>query len=124
MSNVPDEIEITAPVSSEYAEILSPAAIAFLADLQRTFGVRRKELLAARVARQTLLDAGVKPDFLPETKLIREGKWRCACVQQSLTSDTGRDNSLRRTRNAWRSARNAIARRRQNLCRTQMKLVR
>ncbi len=68
MSNVPDEIEITAPVSSEYAEILSPAAIAFLADLQRTFGVRRKELLAARVARQTLLDAGVKPDFLPETK--------------------------------------------------------
>lgn len=84
MSSLPAGIEITAPISSEYAEILSPAAIAFLADLQRTFGGRRKELLAARVARQKLLDAGVKPDFLAETKHVREGKWRCAPIPPDL----------------------------------------
>ncbi len=84
MSKVPAEIEITAPISSKYAEILSPAAIAFLADLQRTFSVRRKELLAARVTRQALLDAGVKLDFLPETRLIRESKWRCAAIPTDI----------------------------------------
>lgn len=84
MSNVPAEIEIIAPVSSKYAEILSPAAVAFLADLQRMFGARRKELLTARVARQALLDAGVKPDFLPETTHIREGKWRCAAIPTDI----------------------------------------
>ncbi len=35
--------------------------------LQREFKARRKELLAARVARQRRLDAGERPDFLPET---------------------------------------------------------
>ena len=59
MSNARVEVEITAPVSSEYAEILSPAATAFLADLQQTFGARRKELLAARVARQTAERCGI-----------------------------------------------------------------
>jgi malate synthase len=77
-------IDITAPVSSEYAEILSPAALEFLADLQRTFGARRKDLLAARVARQNQLDAGIKPDFLPETKHIRDSEWRCAPIPSDI----------------------------------------
>ncbi len=84
MSSFPAGIEIAAPVSPQYAEIVSPAALEFLADLQRTFGARRKELLAARVARQKLLDSGVKPDFLPETKHIREGEWRCAEIPKDL----------------------------------------
>lgn len=84
MSSLPAGIEIAAPISSQYAEIVSPAALEFLADLQRTFGVRRKELLAARAARQKLLDSGVKPDFLPETKHIREGAWRCAEIPSDI----------------------------------------
>jgi len=43
--------------------------------LQRTFNEQRKELLDARVVRQKRLDAGERPDFLKETKHIREGEW-------------------------------------------------
>src|SRR5438067_444803 len=77
---LPNGVKINAPITASYGEILTPAAIAFLADLQRTFGARRKELLAARVTRQARLDAGEKPDFLPETKHIRESSWRCAPI--------------------------------------------
>jgi malate synthase len=84
MSSFPVGVEIAAPVSSEYAEILSFEALDFLADLQRSFKARRRDLLNARVARQTLLDSGVKPDFLPETKHIREGKWSCAAIPSDI----------------------------------------
>jgi len=83
MSNLPG-VEINAPIPPAFAEILSPAAIEFLADLQRQFGARRKELLAARVVRQARLDAGERPDFLPETKHIRESQWRCAPIPADL----------------------------------------
>ncbi|RAN34397.1 malate synthase A [Hyphomonas pacifica] len=55
--------------------VLTPEALAFLADLERTFGPRRRELLAARIARQARFDAGELPDFLPQTKNIRNGCW-------------------------------------------------
>ena len=51
-----------------HAEILTPEAIAFIVDLQRTFNERRKALLDARQERQKRLDAGEKPDFLQETR--------------------------------------------------------
>ncbi len=60
------------------AEILSPEALDFVAGLQRRFGGRREELLAARAARQERLRAGELPDFLPETREAREGDWRVA----------------------------------------------
>src|SRR5438876_7263776 len=41
-------IEITGKVTPEYAQILTPPALAFVARLQRAFGARRNELLAAR----------------------------------------------------------------------------
>ena len=69
-----DGVEFRAPITEAYAGILTPEAVAFIVDLQRTFNERRKELLAARVERQKLLDSGVKPDFLPETKEIRDGE--------------------------------------------------
>ena len=64
-------IEITAPVSPAFAEILTPEALLFIAKLQRGFGARRAELLDARAARQQDWDAGKLPDFLPETAHIR-----------------------------------------------------
>lgn len=84
MPNLQPGVEINAPLSPAYAEILSPSAIEFLADLERKFGGRRKELLAARAARQARLDAGEKPDFLPETKHIREASWRCAPIPPDI----------------------------------------
>jgi malate synthase len=60
-------------------EILSAEALDFVADLQRTFGGRRDELLAARAARQERLLAGELPDFLEETRAVRDDPdWRVA----------------------------------------------
>ena len=73
-------IEITGRITPEYAEILTPEAVAFAAKLQRAFGGRRAELLAKRAQRQAELDAGKLPDFLPETRAVREGDWTCAPV--------------------------------------------
>jgi malate synthase len=77
-------VEFRAPVTERYAEILTPEAVAFVVGLQRTFNARRKELLAARVARQERLDAGERPDFLPETKHIRESEWKVAPLPVDL----------------------------------------
>jgi len=58
--------------------ILTEEAIAFVADLVRTFRPRVKELLAARAERQKRFDAGELPDFLAETASVRSGDWKCA----------------------------------------------
>jgi malate synthase len=65
-------------------EILTPAALRFVADLQRTFGARRLALLETRVARQELINAGGTLDFLPETAAIRAGSWRVASPAPGL----------------------------------------
>jgi malate synthase len=75
---VPAGIEIRGPILPGFDTILSPDALAFVAKLHRTFESRRQELLAKRDARQKEFDAGVLPDFLPETKAIREGNWSIA----------------------------------------------
>ena len=60
-------VQILAPVPPALQEVLSPAALEFVVDLERRFGPRRRELLAARVARQQRLDAGESLDFLAST---------------------------------------------------------
>ena len=77
-------IEILAPITPEFAQILTPEAIAFVAKLHRAFNARRLELLARRKQRQAQLDAGQLPDFLPETKHIREADWKVAPVPADL----------------------------------------
>ena len=77
-------IEITGPVQGRDREILSPQALDFLAGLHRRFDARRRELLAARAARQIRFDAGERPDFLPETRAIREGDWKVAPIPADL----------------------------------------
>jgi malate synthase len=59
-------------------DVLTSDARALLAELERTFGPRRRELLAARGARLERLRAGELPDFLPETADVRAGDWRVA----------------------------------------------
>jgi malate synthase len=81
---LPPGVELKATLPAEAGEILTPAALAFLVDLQRRFNPRREELLQARVARQQRLDAGEKPDFLPETQSIREGAWKIAPLPADL----------------------------------------
>ncbi len=63
-------------LTPECQAILTEDALAFIARLHRTFEARRQALLAARAERQAALDAGAMPDFLPETREIREGTWQ------------------------------------------------
>ncbi|HXR56497.1 MAG TPA: malate synthase A [Casimicrobiaceae bacterium] len=77
-------IEVTAEVTPEFASILTPDALAFAARLQRAFGARRTELLARRVARQVQFDAGELPDFLADTREIRDGDWTCDTVPAEI----------------------------------------
>ena len=67
--------EIAAPAAPRQDEVLTTEAIGFVAELERRFGGRRRELLQARAERQHRLDAGELPDFLPETREVREGDW-------------------------------------------------
>jgi malate synthase len=70
--------EIAAVAAPRQDEVLTPEAIEFVAGLERRFGSRRRELLQARVERQRRIDGGELPDFLPETREIREGDWTIA----------------------------------------------
>src|SRR5258707_3463110 len=73
-----NRIEVIAPVSTEFAAILTPDALEFVATLMRTFRDRRAELLRRRAERQVAIDAGQLPDFLPATASIRQGNWTIA----------------------------------------------
>jgi malate synthase len=81
---LPPGVSVRGPLRAGYAEILSPAALAFVAELQRRFGGRRDELLAARIARQARLDAGELPDFLSETSAVRKADWTVAPLPPDL----------------------------------------
>ena len=77
-------VEITAPVPEEFQEILTPEAVGFVAKLAREFGGRVDEILQARQQRQERINGGEMPDFLPETKEIREGDWQIAPIPDDL----------------------------------------
>jgi malate synthase len=77
-------ILVKGPVPPDFAEILTPEALRFVASLQRQFGARRKELLAARVAMRQRLDSGALPDFPKETAEIRAGDWKVAPIPEDL----------------------------------------
>ena len=66
------------------AEILTAEARRFLTTLARACEPRRQELLARRVERQRRLDAGEQPDFLPETRSVREAAWTVAPIPADL----------------------------------------
>src|SRR5271154_3418671 len=77
-------VEINAKPGGRQAEILNAEALAFLAGLQRQFNRRRLELLVRRAERQEDFDAGKLPDFLAETKSIRDGDWKVAATPADL----------------------------------------
>src|SRR5256885_8932154 len=72
-------IDVLADSAQAGERILTPEALAFVAELHRTFSPIRLELLAARVERQERIVAGELPDFLEETRAIRaDPDWRVA----------------------------------------------
>jgi malate synthase len=81
---LPDGVEIAGPVTEEYAEILAPRALRFVALLAREFEGRRQELLSGREKVQAAISAGQMPDFLPETENVRNGEWTIAPTPADL----------------------------------------
>jgi malate synthase len=75
---------VAAHIPESLAWVLSVEARAFLAALAANFESRRRELLAARSARSQRLRDGELPDFLPQTKAIRESNWRVAAIPPAL----------------------------------------
>lgn len=72
-------VNVAGSITDFNRKILTKDALAFLALLHRSFNGTRKELLQRRVIRQAELDKGSLPDFLPETKHIRENDaWKGA----------------------------------------------
>lgn len=77
-------VSIHGAIPAECAFLLTPEALAFVTALAENFGPRREALLEKRVERQKQFDAGVLPDFNPETKHIRDGEWKVAEVPADL----------------------------------------
>ena len=69
-------VELRAPLEGRAEEILTEDALEFVAGLHRRFNPRREQLLLARAERQERIAAGELPDFLPETRELREADWR------------------------------------------------
>jgi malate synthase len=76
--------EVKGAVEPGFASILTREALEFVAGLERKFGARRRELLARRAEVQSKLDAGWRPDFLPETRKVREDDWKVARLPKDL----------------------------------------
>ena len=80
----PEGISIDESSHPLWREILTPQALTFVAKLSRKFEQRRRTLMAQRVERQKAFDAGQLPDFLPETRNIRESAWSIGKVPADL----------------------------------------
>lgn len=61
-------------------QILTAAALRFLAGLVAQFSAERDRLLAARIQRQADINAGAALDFLDETRSVRESDWQVAAI--------------------------------------------
>jgi malate synthase len=83
-TNLPHGVVIRGTMKPGYKKVLTPEAVAFAVELEREFGAERHRLLARRAELQARLDAGWKPDFLPETRAIREADWRVAPLPRDI----------------------------------------
>lgn len=81
---LPAGVAIKGALQPRFEEVLTTEALAFVADLHRRFNETRKRLLSLRSERQKRFDAGETPDFLAETRHIREGDWSVAPIPADL----------------------------------------
>lgn len=65
-------------------DVLTEAALDFLAELHERFDRRRLDLLDRRLDRQERFNAGELPDFPEDTSEIREANWTIASIPHDL----------------------------------------
>ncbi|MCC3157318.1 malate synthase A [Hymenobacter sp. 15J16-1T3B] len=80
----PERVKVLGPYTEAYADILTPSALSFIAELHRHFEAQRQALLQRRQQRRADFAAGRLPDFLPETAQLRESEWQVAPVPADL----------------------------------------
>lgn len=78
------QLQVLGNLSAEQQAIFPHQAQDFLYQLCARFASRVDELLALREQKQTVIDQGHLPDFLPETQSIREGSWTILGIPQDL----------------------------------------
>jgi malate synthase len=81
---LPSGVIFQAPIKPGYDRVLNFDAVAFIAELERKFGPRRRRLLGRQQEFQARLDAGMKPDFLAETAKVRGSDWTVAPLPKDL----------------------------------------
>ena len=79
-----EKVTLQSSDASQYASILTPEALEFLAELHAKFNQRRLNLLTAREERQQEIDHGKLPHFLPETESIRNSDWTVAPIPDDI----------------------------------------
>jgi malate synthase len=77
-------IRVIGPEPRPDDSVLSPEALAYVADLVRRFAPRRDELLERRRQVQALYDAGERPVFRDDTRPIRDASWTVAPIPRDL----------------------------------------
>jgi malate synthase len=84
VDNSASDIQVVDRVDGRGDEILTPDALAFVAELQRRFGGRRDELLRRRRVRREEMSRAATADFLPETREVRTSEWTVAPAPADL----------------------------------------
>ena len=77
-------LEIRAPDLAEARQVITAESLRFLELLARHFGPRRTALLQRRKEIRECLRGGALPDFLPETREVRERSWTVAPAPADL----------------------------------------
>ena len=77
-------LQVLGIITPEYEAILTSEALAFIEELERRFGNRRRQLLKLRVKRQKAFDSGELPDFWSQTSDIRNSDWKVATIPEDL----------------------------------------
>jgi malate synthase len=82
--SLPEGVTISGALKPGYGRILTSNALEFVASLARRFEPQRRQLMQARAERQAKLDGGALPDFLPETRKIRDNDWKITGIPDDL----------------------------------------
>src|SRR5512143_2250473 len=77
-------IDILGPRLPEQDRVITRESLEFVATLERTFGPRRRQLLATRAHRRAAFRSGALPDFLDETRAVRDAAWTVAPAPRDL----------------------------------------
>lgn len=79
-----NSVQIKGKIKDDFKEILTNDALDFVSVLEKTFRDKRKELLKRRIEIQKKINEGRFPDFLEETKEIRDSEWKVAPIPEDL----------------------------------------